>query len=112
MTKSITFYGQTGIGYGFQQADIEAGWFKRAGVAVFAAPDAYGWRVIRVVELSGRAHDVRPFWALQDAEKFGASAVFVTNVSEHDDRRGIITDLELGLSPVVSGEHAGFALAA
>lgn len=110
--RAITFYGQTGIGYGFEQADIEAGWFKRAGVAVLVAPDAYGWRVIRVVELSGRAHDVRPFWALQDAEKYGANAVFVAPMSDHESRQAVIGDLEAGLSPVVSRTHAGFAMAA
>ena len=110
--KAITFYGQTGIGYGFEQADVAAGWFKQPGVAVFAAPDAYGWRVIRVVELSGREHDVRPFWALQDAEKYGASAVFLSLLSDHEARQSMINDLESGLSPVVSGAQAGLALAA
>ena len=110
--RAITFYGQTGIGYGFKQADIEAAWFKRAGVAVFAAPDSFGWRVIRVVELSGREHDVRPFWALQDAEKYGASAVFVAPIDEHSSRREMVDDLEAGLSPVVRREFSEFALAA
>lgn len=110
--KAITFYGQTGIGYGFEQADIQTGWFDRAGVAVLAAPDAYGWRVIRVVELSGREHDVRPLWALQDAEKYGASAVFISAVADHEGRRGVISDLESGLSPVVSSGFPRLALAA
>ena len=110
--RSITFYGQTGSGYGFEQTDISANWFGRAGVAVLAAPDAYGWRVIRVVELSGREHDVRPLWALQDAEKYGASAVFIAPVVDHESRRGMIMDLECGLSPVVSSGYTGLALAA
>ena len=112
MMRAITFYGQTGSGYGFKQANKNVDWFNKAGVAVFAAPDAYGWRVIRVVELSGREHDVRPLWALQDAEKFGASAVFVAPVSDHGGRRDMISDLEAGLSPVVSTGTMGMALAA
>lgn len=101
--KVITFYGATGIGYGFQQADTKADWFKQPGLAVFAAPDAYGWRVIRVVELSGRDHDVRPLWALHDAERYGADIVFVSNYTDAAERRIILGDIEAGLSPVLTG---------
>ncbi|MEL7453874.1 MAG: hypothetical protein AAGJ50_10955, partial [Pseudomonadota bacterium] len=77
-----------------------------SGVAVFAAPDAYGWRVIRVVELTGRDHDIRPLWALHEAERYGASAVFVASEPDRYLRQGMISDLEAGLSPVVVGAPA------
>lgn len=112
MTKSITFYGGTGIGYGFEQEDPKSGWFKRPGLAIFAAPDAYGWRVIRVIELSGRDHDVRPLWALQDAESYGADTVFVSTCDDATVRRTIWADIEGGLSPVLTNADTRLALAA
>jgi len=112
MAKMIVFRGASGAGYEFQQADVQKPWANQAGVAVFAAPDAYGWRVIRVVELSGRDHDVRAIWALHDAERYGASCVFVEGCAERAKRQAMIVDLEMGLSPVICNQRAEFAVAA
>jgi len=103
MKNIITFCGASGAQHIFTKAKSGNAWVQNTGVAVFAAPDAYGWRVIRVVELSGRPHDVRPIWALHDAERYGASAVFIAENSDFAARRGVIEDLEAGLSPVVVG---------
>ena len=110
MSKVITFYGASGNGYGFDEVRPQDAWATQAGVAVFAAPDAYGWRVIQIVELTGRDHDVRPIWAYYDAERYGASAVFLTRTLDKEQRKIMIRDLEAGLSPVIGQQH--FALAA
>lgn len=112
MQKSITFYGASGVQHIFTKAEDNSAWVHKTGIAVFAAPDAYGWRVIRVVELTGRAHDVRPIWALHDAERYGANAVFVAEDTDFSSRRTVIEDLEAGLSPVVVGTNTGLSLAA
>ena len=112
MKKMIAFCGASGAGYEFQQVDAKRPWASQAGVAIFAAPDAYGWRVIRIVELIGRDHDVRPIWALHDAERYGASCVFVSGCFDKLARQAMINDLEAGLSPVLSAHDAGFAMAA
>lgn len=112
MQKVITFCGASGAEYGFEQVSTGSPWAHQCGVAVFAAPDAYGWRVIRVVELSGRAHDVRPIWALHDAERYGAKCVFLSVCKSANTRQSMIRDLEQGLSPVICAHPAGLALAA
>lgn len=112
MKKAVIFCGASGTGYNFQQADTQKPWSHQAGIAVFAAPAAYGWRVIRVIDLTGRDHDLRPIWALHDAQRYGASCVFLSPGQDSAARQAIIDDLERGLSPVVCGQGAGFALAA
>ena len=112
MTKMIVFRGATGAGHEFQQAELESPWAGQAGVAVFAAPDAYGWRVIRIVELTGREHDIRPIWAFHDAERYGANCVFIGACASKADRQAMIADLETGLSPVICEQKTEFAMAA
>lgn len=112
MQKNITFYGASGGQHNFTAVETNSAWVQNTGIAVFAAPDAYGWRVIRVVELTGKPHDVRPLWALHDAERYGASAVFIAQNADFLSRRAVIEDLEVGLSPVVVGAQTGMALAA
>jgi len=74
-------------------------------VVIFAIPEACGWRIFRVIELSGKPHDIQPIWALAEAERYGASAVFVALEFEAGMRRQIVADLEAGFQPVVrSGE--------
>lgn len=112
MSKQISFYGASGGQYVFDQMAVTSPWAALAGVAVFAAPDAYGWRIIRVIELTGRAHDVRPVWAMHDAERYGASAVFVAPLESRQARLDVLADLDAGLSPVLSGQEMEFACAA
>lgn len=110
--KKITFNGETGIGYGFEQKDPLAPWAREAGIAVFTAPDTYGWRVIRFVELTGRDHDVRPLWAFHDAERYGANAIYMVPCDDRAQRKVMLADLEAGFSPVVRDTHMDSARAA
>lgn len=110
--KSLSFYGASGQEYGFEEMGVATPWAQFAGVAVFTAPDAYGLRIIRVVELTGRDHDVRPLWALHDAERYGANAVFVCLTSDRQKRLEIVADLEAGLSPVMPAANMALAMAA
>lgn len=112
MQKNISFYGNSGAEYDFEQKPVDANWVHRAGVAVFAARDAYGWRVIKIAELSGRDHDVRPIWAFHDAQRFGADTVFVSETMDAATRRDMIEDMAAGLDPVVSSGTPSLALAA
>jgi hypothetical protein len=74
-------------------------------VAIFAIPEACGWRIFRVMELTGRPHDIQPIWALAEAERYGANAVFVSLEFDPSVRKQIVADLEAGFQPVVrSGE--------
>lgn len=101
MEKRIKLAGASGREYAFSRADVSAPWARNAGVVVFAAPDTYGWRVISIIELTGRLHDVRPFWALRDAERYGARAVFLSIETDRVNRLEMMQDLEAGFCPVV-----------
>ncbi|WP_143435516.1 hypothetical protein [Henriciella aquimarina] len=97
----VSFCGQSGRATVFTQMGLESNWARRAGVALFAAPDTYGWRIIRMVEMTGRMHDVQPIWAQLDAARYGASAIFVHEEKNFEVRRSLMADLEAGLSPVL-----------
>ncbi len=96
----VNFRGRSGHLYSFSREREDSAWARRAGVALFAAPDTYGWRIIRMVEMTGRLHDVQPFWAQLDAERYGARAIFVLDEASFETRRNVMADLEAGLSPV------------
>ncbi|MAN47510.1 MAG: hypothetical protein CMF04_15095 [Hyphomonas sp.] len=105
MGIEVRFRGQSGKAWQFQRVATEAPWARTAGVAIFAAPDTYGWRIIRVVELSGRPNDVQPIWALADAERYGANAVFVALEFDATARKAMAADIEEGFSPVCFSGH-------
>jgi len=105
MGSAVSFRGQSGKAWSFQRAAADAPWARAPGVAIFAIPEACGWRIFRVMELTGRPHDIQPIWALAEAERYGASAVFVSLEFDPSERKQIVADLEAGFRPVVrSGE--------
>lgn len=110
--REIKFRGQSGKSYSFTRMAPNAPWAKVRGVALFAAQGAFNLRVVRLCKLRGRAHDVQPLWALADAERYGARAVYV--MAEEDAGRidAVMTDLEAGLNPVCPDGAASEALAA
>ncbi|MEM9667732.1 MAG: hypothetical protein AAF950_02315 [Pseudomonadota bacterium] len=109
MGHRISFHGASGQRYVFNQVEVASPWARNAGVAVFATPDTFGWRIIGISQLTGRTHDVRPLWALREAERYGASAVFYLAEGDMDTRCDIIADLQSGFSPVL-GQAADVAL--
>lgn len=106
------FRGQSGRAYGFTKFAPNAPWAREAGLALFAARGPFGWRVVKLSPLRGRLHDVQPLWAFADAERYGASAVFVMRETDPELRRRALDDLEAGLSPVCASETVPLALAA
>ena len=100
MKIPVSFRGQSGTAHAFERVQLSHPWARQAGVAIFAAPDTYGWRVVKVVELTGKPHDVRPIWALAEAERYGARAVFVSVEMDKAARGALIADIEKGLDPV------------
>lgn len=112
MNQAVSFCGASGTAHSFTPVCKDSAWARVPGVAIFAAPDTYGWRVIRVVELSGREHDVRPVWAFADAERYGASNVFISMEMDLPTRRRMLSDIEAGLSPVVHAANDAMPIAA
>ena len=96
----VNFRGRSGRLVSFRCVAQDGDWAGTPGVALFAAPDTYGWRIIRMVEMTGRTHDVQPFWAQLDAARYGARAIFIHDETDFEVRRALIADLEAGLSPV------------
>ena len=100
MSIPVSFRGRSGKAWSFQRVSADAPWARSAGVVIFAAPESFGWRVLRVMELTGRPHDLRPIWALAEAERYGASAVFLAAEIDGERRRHIVEDIEAGFSPI------------
>ena len=106
MGIAVSFRGRSGKAWEFQRVAADAPWARSPGVVIFAAPDAYGWRLIRVVELSGKPHDLQPIWALAEAERSGANAVFLALEFDAATRSLMANDIEEGFSTVCFTDHS------
>ncbi|MEL6955149.1 MAG: hypothetical protein AAFO88_00780 [Pseudomonadota bacterium] len=100
MQRPYSFRGQSGQAYVFTAQEAHGDWLRTPGIAFFAAPDGYGWRVIRMCSLRGREDDVQPLWALHDAERYGGDTVLLFEEADPVRRAHILADLEAGLSPL------------
>ncbi|MEL6387879.1 MAG: hypothetical protein AAFR41_09515 [Pseudomonadota bacterium] len=112
MQRPFAIRGASGKLHGFSAVHGESDWLKTPGVVLFAAPDGYGWRIIRVAQITGRPDDVQPLWAHRDAERYGADTVMVLTENDQSRQRDIIADLEVGMSAVLSGTVTSKARAA
>lgn len=100
MNTKVNFRGRSGKAWEFTSISPDAPWARSSGVAIFAAREGFAWRVIRVIELSGRPHDLQPIWAFADAERYGAASIFLTHEFDAAARREIVSDISEGFSPV------------
>ena len=110
--REMSFRGQSGRAYKFLRVGVDSPWARTAGVALFAARGPFGWRVVKLTNIRGRAHDTQPIWAFADAERFGATAVFVLDEYDAATRQSILEDLGQGLSPVCETVYEDMPLAA
>ncbi|MBK8197509.1 MAG: hypothetical protein IPK75_03995 [Acidobacteria bacterium] len=101
MGSAVSFRGQSGKAWSFQRAAADAAWARAPGVVIFAIPEACGWRLFRVLELTGKPHDIQPIWAYSEAERYGATAVFVSLEFDPSVRKQMVADLEAGFRPLV-----------
>lgn len=106
MGIAVSFRGRSGKAWEFNRMVLDGPWARCPGVAIFAAPDAYGWRLIRVIELTGRPHDLQPIWALAEAERYGANAVFLAHEFDGAARKLMVNDIEEGFSTVCFTDHS------
>ena len=67
---------------------------------------------LNLSNLQGVSHDVRPLWALADAERYGAETVFLSLEMKRENRQVMMSDLEAGLNPVIHSTTEVMALAA
>lgn len=108
MSKA-NFHGQSGRSYSFERVGQDSDWAARQGIAMFASHSGFGWRIIRIVELDGRSDNIQPIWALRDAQRYGARAVFFAPCERVLDRKTSIADLRDGLDPVCDAHSASRA---
>ena len=107
--RALNFCGQSGRSYAFTRVSPDSDWAARQGIAMFASNTGYGWRIIRIVELDGREHNIQPIWAFRDAQRYGARAVFFAECDRILDRKTSIADLREGLDPVCDTQRASHA---
>lgn len=100
MKRPVSFRGHSGKVHVFAQASADGSWLKKPGLAIFAAPEGYSWRIIRMCEVRGSDHDIQPIWAQTDAARYGGDTVLVLETACVDERKAILADLEAGLSPL------------
>lgn len=112
MQRPFAIRGASGNLYAFSAVHPESNWLGTPGIVLFAAPEGYGWRLIRIAQLTGRGDDVQPLWAHRDAERYGADTVMVLDETDSERRRKIMDDLEAGVRPVWVGAAPDLARAA
>jgi len=104
MQRPFAIRGASGKLYGFSAVHGQSDWLARPGIVLFAAPEGYGWRIIRTCQVTGREDDIQPLWAHRDAERYGADTVMHLEEGDHAARCAIIADLEAGMSPVLASQ--------
>ncbi len=100
------FHGASGRSYGFERTGPDSDWPAREGIALFAAPALSGWSVVGMAELDGRPENLSAIWALREAERFGAKAVFFRDTKRVLERKTVLADLDKSLEPFATGEAA------
>ncbi len=102
MQRPFAIHGASGKLYGFSAVHGQSDWLASPGIVLFAAPEGYGWRIIRVCQVTGRNDDIQPLWAHRDAERYGADTVMHLAETDPVARSAIIADLEAGMGPVLT----------
>ncbi len=98
MYQSVNFCGASGQSYGFERMKTQNDeWISAPGVMIFTAADG---RVIKVSEQSGRAEDISAIWRWREAQRFGATSMFLCRDKNASARRTAVDDLKRGLDPV------------
>ncbi|MEM6625533.1 MAG: hypothetical protein AAF719_02415 [Pseudomonadota bacterium] len=111
MFQSVNFCGASGQSYKFQRVKAEnSAWTEDAGVVIFAASDGMSWRVIRVADQVGRAEDLNAIWRWREAQRYGATAIFVRAMKSASVRAAEAGDLVAGLNPVCLSPSEGVFL--
>lgn len=101
MEPTITFHIPNGDALAFEKRHVQERWDLEVGVVLFAASDAFGYRIIRAMEVIGRPHDVRLILALTEAERYGANQVLVAHEMDSERRKEMIDGLEMALNPII-----------
>ena len=83
MGIAVSFRGRSGKAWEFQRVAADAPWARSPGV-----------------------HDLQPIWALAEAERYGANAVFLALEFDAATRSLMANDIEEGFSTVCFTDHS------
>lgn len=104
MDRPHAFRGASGRVYTFDGPLPREGNTHGAGVALFAAPQAQGWRVIYLLEICGPAAPVHLMRARAAAYALGGESLFFLPITDPAARQAALSDLEAGFQPLCPGQ--------
>lgn len=98
MFQSINFCGISGQSYKFEAVKLkDESWLSQAGIVLFTTADG---RVIKLAEQFGKVEDISAIWRWREAQRFGATHMYIRRLKDRAVRLAEIEDLSLGLNPV------------
>ncbi len=109
MDRPHAFRGASGRVYTFEGPLARRGNTAGPGLALFAAPQAQGWRVIHLIDIMDHDPSVRLIQARAEAYALGGDAMFFLPMRDGAARRAAHADLDAGFQPLRPGLGHGRA---
>ncbi|WP_155826052.1 hypothetical protein [Hirschia maritima] len=98
MFQSINFCGVSGQSYKFEAIKLrDNAWTSQAGIILFTTADG---RVVKLDEQFGKVEDITAIWRWREAQRFGATHMYIRHQKDRGVRLAEIDDLRAGLNPV------------
>lgn len=108
MFQSVNFCGASGQSYKFEPVKLrDEAWLSCAGIVLFASADG---RVIKISEQFGKVEDIGAIWRWREAQRYGATHIYIRPVKDRVERLADLEDLRFGLNPVCDTPDAAFEL--
>jgi hypothetical protein len=105
MFQSVNFCGASGQSYKFQPVKLSNdSWLSTAGLVLFSAADG---RVIKVSEQHGKIEDIGAIWRWREAQRYGATHIYIREQKDRSVRIAERDDLVNGLNPVCDAQDIG-----
>ena len=106
MFQSINFCGFSGQSYKFEAIKLrDETWISQAGIVLFTAADG---RVIKLAEQFGKVEDITAIWRWREAQRFGATHMYIRRQKDRNVRMAEMDDLRTGLNPVCDTQDSAF----
>ncbi|MFC7291148.1 hypothetical protein [Hirschia litorea] len=106
MFQSVNFCGASGKSFKFEPIKLrDETWLSLAGIVIFTAADG---RVIKLVEQLGKAEDIGAIWRWREAQRYGATHMYIRLEKDRDIRFAEMNDLKAGLNPVCDAAEPAY----
>ncbi len=106
MFQSVNFCGVSGQSYKFEPIKLrDESWTSQAGIVLFTTADG---RVIKLSEQFGKVEDISAIWRWREAQRYGATHMYIRAQKDQAVRVAEMDDLRAGLNPVCDTQESAY----